>query len=462
MSFKKGIVYVCIANFINIFISLFTGFLLPKFLSVDTYANIKLFQMYVTYIGILHFGFSDGMYIKYGGKDLDILNKDELNDEFNTFKLFQMMVSIICILVSIILKNTILFFCFLVILPINIGNYIRNLYQATGRFDRYSKYMNINTIMIFIINITILFILRSDNYYIYIIFYCVAYFLYGFIVNRELKQVLGKKTKSIDFKYMFDNIKNGFLLMIGNFANVIFTTIDRLFVKYIMDNVKFAYYSFAVSIENLLNTFILPISTVMYNYLCKHNSEEEVIKIKKIIMIFAAFLMVLAYPSIFVIRTFIVTYLESINVLILLFGAQYVSIMIKTIHINIYKANKKQNLYFVIMFIIILLSILLNIMFYILDKTIVSFALATLVTNLIWFIINEICLKKYKLNNLDYLFFVLQLICFICFTLIFNCIIGCFIYILVTIFNVVFFERKEFIYLIKECIKFIKEKRRKM
>ena len=38
---KKGIMYVFIANIINLVISLITGFVLPKLLSIETYANIK-------------------------------------------------------------------------------------------------------------------------------------------------------------------------------------------------------------------------------------------------------------------------------------------------------------------------------------------------------------------------------------------------------------------------------------
>ena len=68
MSFKKGFFYVFISNLIGVFISIVTGFVLPKFLSIESYSDIKLFQLYVTYLGILHLGYSDGMYLKYGAR----------------------------------------------------------------------------------------------------------------------------------------------------------------------------------------------------------------------------------------------------------------------------------------------------------------------------------------------------------------------------------------------------------
>ena len=146
---KKGIIYVFIANIINLLISLITGFVLPKIQSIETYANIKLFQLYITYIGVVSFGFADGMYLRLGGKDIDNVNKREVLEEFKTFKLFQLIVSIIAIIISICIKNEILLLCSIVILPINIANYLKQVQQAIGQFKRYSRFTNINTFLIF-------------------------------------------------------------------------------------------------------------------------------------------------------------------------------------------------------------------------------------------------------------------------------------------------------------------------
>ena len=54
------------ANVISLLFNLLTSFLLPKYLSVDGYAAIKTFQLYVVYVGLLHLGYADGMYLKYG------------------------------------------------------------------------------------------------------------------------------------------------------------------------------------------------------------------------------------------------------------------------------------------------------------------------------------------------------------------------------------------------------------
>ncbi len=462
MSFKKGIMYVFMANIINLIISLFTGFVLPKLLSIDSYANIKLFQLYITYIGILHFGFADGMNLKNGGKSIYSVNKKEILDEFKTFKIFQLVITIIAVTISIVLKNNILLFCSIVILPINVGNYIRNLYQAIGEFKRYSKFTNINTLLIFIINVILLLIVKTDEYYIYIISYIVAYFIYWLIIENENRKLFKKEKTDFNIKYLIEDIKLGFFLMIGNFCNVIFTSIDRIFVQNLLGTIKFAFYSFAVSVENLMNVFITPISTVMYNYLCNNKEVEKVIKIKKIILIFSAFIVAIVFGAKFVINIWIEKYNEAIIVMILLFAAQYVSIIIRCVHVNLYKAEKKQNRYFFIMISIVIISIILNIIFYNINKSIESIALATLITNIIWFVIGEREFKKYILSAKDYLYMIILLIIFILCGIIVNSIYGFIIYIISAILLSLILLRETFLYCLNQLLVYIKELLKKL
>ena len=458
MSVKKGIFYICIANLINLFISLFTGFILPKYLSIDTYAHIKLFQLYITYIGIAHLGYSDGMYLRFGGKQIDTIDRKCLEQEFKTFRLFQIIVSIIIVIISLIIKNEMLLFCAIVIVPINISNYIRNLYNAIGQFKKYSRYTNINTIFIFVINIILLFIIKTDYYYTYIIAQIVAYFIYYVFIEYEIKKLFGKEKVKPNINYLFEDIKSGFLLLVGNFCNVIFTSIDRIFVKNLIGLVQFAYYSFATSIENLMNVFITPISTVMYNFFCNEKENVTVVKVKRYIVIFSAIIIVMLFPVKFIINKWLTKYKEAINILFILVSAQYIAIMIRTIHINLYKAEKKQNRYFIIMFSIVIVSIILNMIAYFINKTMTSIAIATLITNIIWYIIGEIDFKEYRLNIKDYVYTFLVLIFFLICGIILNCIVGFIMYICIMTTMTFIFENRSFLDLILQIKKTLKKR----
>lgn len=48
---KKGIFQILIANIFNLIIGIALSFMVPKFLSVDSYAMYKMYALYITYAG---------------------------------------------------------------------------------------------------------------------------------------------------------------------------------------------------------------------------------------------------------------------------------------------------------------------------------------------------------------------------------------------------------------------------
>ena len=101
MDFKKNILRVFSANFINMLVGIVTGLVIPIFLSVSEYASLKTFTFYLSYIGLLHFGFVDGQFLKYGGKEIDEVNINELEGESKFFFIFQGAITLFFILLSI-------------------------------------------------------------------------------------------------------------------------------------------------------------------------------------------------------------------------------------------------------------------------------------------------------------------------------------------------------------------------
>lgn len=66
----KNISYSFSANLISLLISAFMVMFVPKLLSVNDYGLWQLFLFYYSYLGFLHFGWEDGIYLRYAGKSL--------------------------------------------------------------------------------------------------------------------------------------------------------------------------------------------------------------------------------------------------------------------------------------------------------------------------------------------------------------------------------------------------------
>lgn len=400
-SMKKGILTVLLANLTNMLFNLFINFAQPKFLSVDSYATIKSFQLYVSYIGILHFGYVDGMYLKFGGKTLQDIDKSELSRDVSTLRAFQIIIGMFCAIVSFLIKNYLLLMVALSIFPMNIGAYYKSFYQATGEYSKYGRIMNAYTITAFVLNAIMILLIRTDDSDKYIFLYLLSYIgIWLYLEIRLFKEGYIENRGALKFKseLFLGNIRNGFFLMLGNFSSNILTSIDRWFVKGLLSNADFAYYSFAVSLENFLNIAITPITITLYNFLCVNREKEKIVRIKNFVCIFAVILPIAAFPAKFILEVFLQDYFPSTIVMLCLFASQIFNIVNKSIYLNLYKAERKQNLYFKKMIGILIWGVVLNILLYIIIRNKESFALGTLLTSISWLIISYVDFKEHKMT----------------------------------------------------------------
>lgn len=408
---KKGLARILVANMIYLVINILNNLLLPKFLSIDTYASIKTYNLYIGYAGFLSLGYADGMYLKYGGKDYKSIDNTDLNNTLKSYIIVELAVSILILLIGIALHDFIFQFFAVGSFLINIIGYYKNFYQATGEYGLYGKALNYQTVMMFALNSILLFLFHNDESSIYIaiqVFSAAAVAAYLTIdIGKKTHlfktgRVLGEEIK--------ENIKSGFSLMLGNFSSSIFTSLDRWFVKLLMSGTDFAYYSFAVSLENIINVFITPITISLYNTFCKERNNEKILRIKKLTLMWGFVVIAAVFPVRWIVIHFLTNYTSSLTVISYLFAAQAFYAVIKGIHVNLYKADHKQKKYFVLMILMIVIAVLLNGIFYYMFKTADSFALATLATAGIWFIYCEIENKDIRLGLKHYVAIIVLLL----------------------------------------------------
>ena len=164
MSLKNNIIRIFSANFLSMISGIIIGFVVPAVLSIEDYSYVKTYTFYVSYIGFLHFGFIDGMYIKYGGKESKDIDTSQFKSEHRVFMIMEILVTIIFMIMGILSKDIIIFLMGLSIIPINTLSFHKLFYQATGQFKEYAKVSYLYTGMYLIFNILLALIFKSQNY----------------------------------------------------------------------------------------------------------------------------------------------------------------------------------------------------------------------------------------------------------------------------------------------------------
>ncbi len=438
----SNIFFVFRSNLIKMAVTLTVAFIIPNFLSVEEYGYYKLFLLYTSYIGISHFGFCDGVFIKYGGKNLK-LYKNEIANEQKTFICYELAITLLVILIGSFKKDLLIILFGLEFLPSTLISYYSFLYQSTGDLQRYSIIYSTQSILLLAVNIILIYVVQNRlgimfSVAIVIIDYIV--FIYSFIsFNRRYDLPKG----NISFKTLTNNMKIGILLMFGNMAYIQFQSIDKWYVKEMLGLYFFSLYSFASQLLSAINMFANPIGLTLYSYMSQKEEKDQEHKIKKVILAILYFMLNGVFILLVLVENYMVKYIPARNTIIILFLAQVFLLFNTIVYVNLYKVYKKQREYFINLFIVLVLSIGLNATFFYIWKNMESFALATLVSMVLWSFINLRDFKYIVLSKKEYLFILVCSIAYLGFTLSINPIAGMICYFAIWYIS--------FKYLMEEC-----------
>lgn len=384
MELKKNIISVGFVNILSVVSGLILGFIIPSVLSIEGYSYLKTYTFYVSYVGILHFGFIDGMYLKYGGKSFEDVNKEELKCEHRIFFIIQLLVTFIAILASIFLKDKILFIVALTIIPVNILSFNRSFFQATGQFKKYTNMMYFYIIFYFFGNLILIFLFNSDNYMYYCIVTLIANLVVAIYLEKKLFEVF-KKVDNIYFKDVWKNIKTGFFVLLGNFSVLIFCAIDRWFIKLFYSVEDFAYYSFAISVINIMNVLINCISITMYNYIARNYDEKRIVKLKEYILLISCISTISYFVFYGIIKLVLNKYIPSLQVISVLYLSYPYMMIINILYINIYKSKKQEKKYFSVVIKMLAVACIYNVIA-LYFKNMTAIAIATTLSYITWYI----------------------------------------------------------------------------
>ena len=426
---KKGLLLVFLANVINLCISLINGFVLPKYLSVESYADIKTYHLYANYIGVLALGYADGLYLYYGGKKMSEVMASDINICRSNLIILQIITTAIGLGFGYMSGNNIFLITAISFIPVNVVSAYKNIFQAIGEFKTYSRILNFNSILVFCGTIVLLLLVKSDNSYLYIGWAVTVTFVIWLLVERKIYREYQYKAKwQFDPMNLIENIKSGIVLMIGNFSSILMTTIDRWFVKALLTTVDFAYYAFVVSVENLIAIFITPFVTTMYNYICVTRDMDKIKQIKRMCLVFSLLLISSAFPVKFILEFYLQKYLASKYVLFILFSTEVFYMLIKGIYVNIYKARKQQTIYLRQLICVIIIGTILNAVFFYVTRCNEGIAFATLISVIIWYIICCISVPEIKPDWKEMMFVTISIMLFICSGIFLEAIVGFLLY----------------------------------
>lgn len=267
----KNIAYSFSANVISLCISIFMVMFVPKFLSVDDYGLWQLFLFYFSYLGFLHFGWEDGIYLRYAGKRFEELDRKTFAGQFYSIVALQIALALlITVLSPVIVTNPVkktALLCAVWLAPfVNFNNLCNFIMQITNRIRDYAKFLLTERIVFFLGVVFFLLVLHQNTFrYMYYakVFSMAGITLVGIYLCRSLlqphfyplKQVVGEAE---------ENLRVGIKLLGANIAGLLIIGIVRYGISVGWDVATFGKVSLTLGVSNFLMVFINSVSVVFF------------------------------------------------------------------------------------------------------------------------------------------------------------------------------------------------------
>lgn len=381
----KNILRVTAANIAHFGSSFIVGFVLPAVLTVSAYGHYKEYTLYISFVYLFNLGFNDGIYIKYGGENPEKVNRKELHSEHNFVRLFQFIMFIPVLIFSIVIRDMVLLFFSFSTFFITMNTFHQNYTQAVGMFKTFSN-GNILKSVFYISSLLIgVFVLRSDNYFVYITMSVLSYLLvflyyeYMFYKNYGFDREWNLEGK-------FDIFKVGFFILIANMSLTFVGNVGNWVVNFGFEIEDFAIYSFQNSILNVLLLIVNAVGLVFYNVISKNEDKKMLRLTKRICLLLGVFGGIGFYVFKFIIEVFLSSYTASLPLLSITFIAIPYIMISKILIANLYKSRKNETKYFRHSTIFAGSSFVFVGAVYLITNNLIAIAFATTICYIVWFL----------------------------------------------------------------------------
>lgn len=302
-------------------VSILIVLIIPKFIGVYEYGLWQVFVFYISYVGILHLGWADGLFLRRGGQKSNEVNIASLKAETVLYTSYNFIISSIIVCSSFFFFKNYFFIVFalgIATIVVNIRTWITMILQSFENFHGYAINMILQSIVYFILIIVILVFNLRDYRFMLIafIFSQLVTCISGFIqINKQFKF----KSYKFDFKDSVietkKNIFSGFKLMISNLTALLIVGVIRFGIQQNWSVSVFGKVSLVLSVANLIAVFINAVSLVLFPTLRRTNQnvEDVYMSVRDILMPFLYISMIVYFPITFLLPIWLPKYIGALR-----------------------------------------------------------------------------------------------------------------------------------------------------
>ena len=277
IDFIKNLSYTFVSNILSMIISAVLVLVIPKLVGVETYGYYQLYLFYTSYVGVLYFGWCDGIYLRLGGKYYDDLDKPLYSTQFRLLGLMEIIIYVCIFLGSLLFINDVnKHFVIGAVCVAAVGMclrwFITFILQPTARIKEYAIVTISEKILFVILTMTLMAVGYRDYKLILAADVLSKYVSLGIGIWYCRDIVFSKaapiRTAISEIK---ENMSAGIKLMLASLSSMLIIGVVRFGVENHWDIATFGKVSLTLSLSNMVMTAINAIAVVMYPMLRRTN-----------------------------------------------------------------------------------------------------------------------------------------------------------------------------------------------
>ena len=327
-NFITNFSYTLISNLMSMAISAIVTLVIPKMIGIEEYGYWQLYLFYSSYVGFLHFGWNDGIYLKYGGKEYYELDKKLFFSQFHMLVLFQLVIMFtVLILTNIFVidqnRAFILKMVSICMFIVNVRCMLLYIMQGTNRIKEYSQVTAFDRLF-YICSVVILLLANLREYKLMIIADLCGKLVSLLLSMYYCRDIVFRKISSFyfSFKETLDNIDVGIKLMFANIASMLIIGVIRFGIERIWDVATFGKVSLTLSVSSFLMIFINAVGLVMFPVLRRTNVNklaEIYSTMRDFLMVVLLGVLIIYYPIKPILSAWLPKYADSLKYMAVLF-----------------------------------------------------------------------------------------------------------------------------------------------
>lgn len=327
-NFIKSFSYTLSSNLISLIVSTIVILIIPKLIGVEEYGYWQLYIFYASFVGFLHFGWNDGIYLRFGGAEYGELDKKLFFSQFVMLLVSQILIAIIVFIISKVLafdvdRHFIFKMISLTLVLDNVRWMLLFILQATNRIKDFARIIMLDRIIYIIFIVFFLLggirdykLLISADIIGKVISLAFAIYLCKDMVFRKLSYFY------FTFKEVAINIRVGIKLMFATISSMLIIGVVRFGIERSWDVSTFGKVSLTLSVSNLMMLFINAVGIIMFPML-RRTDEKKLPSIystmRDFLMVILLGALIIYYPLKIVLSAWLPRYADSLMYMALVF-----------------------------------------------------------------------------------------------------------------------------------------------